>query len=40
MKNGFVWGLLAGVAGYWAYQHFTGMGTTGAAKTKAKRAYG
>ena len=26
----FVKGLLVGVAGYWALQHFTGIGTSGA----------
>jgi len=25
----FVKGLLVGVLGYWAFQHFTGMGNTG-----------
>jgi len=25
----FIKGLLVGVVGYWAFQHFTGMGNTG-----------
>jgi len=42
MKPGFAWGLVAGVAAYWAYQHFTGMGNTGKSSTssKGRRAYG
>jgi hypothetical protein len=28
----FIKGLAAGVIGYWAFQHFTGMGNTGKAK--------
>jgi hypothetical protein len=28
----FVKGLLVGVAGYWAFQHFTGMGNSGKSK--------
>jgi len=35
MKNlGFGWGLAIGVAGYWAFQHFTGQGNTGKAAKK------
>lgn len=36
-KPGFLWGVLAGVAGYWAFQHFTGKGNTG--KASSKRGY-
>lgn len=39
MKLGFGWGLVAGIAAYWAYQHFTGGGQTGKAKA-GKRSYG
>lgn len=39
VKSGFLWGVLAGVAGYWAFQHFTGQGTSGKAKAKG-RSYG
>jgi hypothetical protein len=28
----FVKGLLVGVVGYWAFQHFTGMGNSGKSK--------
>jgi hypothetical protein len=28
----FVKGLLVGVVGYWAFQHFSGMGNTGKSK--------
>lgn len=37
MKPGFLWGVVAGVAGYWAVQHFTGKGTSG--KGAGKRGY-
>lgn len=30
--NGFWKGLIVGVAGYWAFQHFSGMGNTGKSK--------
>jgi hypothetical protein len=30
--DGFWKGVIIGVAGYWAFQHFTGMGNTGKAK--------
>jgi hypothetical protein len=30
--DGFWKGVLLGVAGYWAFQHFTGLGNTGKAK--------
>jgi hypothetical protein len=30
--DGFWKGVILGVAGYWAFQHFTGMGNTGKAK--------
>jgi hypothetical protein len=30
--DGFWKGVLIGVAGYWAFQHFSGMGNTGKAK--------
>lgn len=36
-KPGFLWGVAAGVAGYWAFQHFTGKGNTG--KAAGKRGY-
>jgi hypothetical protein len=32
MLKGFWGGALLGVAGYWAFQHFTGAGTSGKAK--------
>jgi len=33
MRNlGFGWGLAIGIAGYWAFQHFTGQGTSGKGK--------
>lgn len=34
MKPGFLWGAVAGVAGYWAFQHFTGKGNTGKSARK------
>lgn len=34
----FLVGAVVGLAGYWAFQHFTGKGNTGKA-TKAKRGY-
>lgn len=37
MKLGFGWGLALGVAGYWAFQHLTGMGNTGKASTQSGR---
>ena len=37
MKPGFLWGVVAVVAGYWAFQHFTGKGTSG--KGAGKRPY-
>jgi hypothetical protein len=30
--DGFWKGVIIGVAGYWAFQHFTGLGNTGKAK--------
>lgn len=33
MFRGFWGGVLIGVVGYWAVQHFTGLGVTGAGKT-------
>jgi hypothetical protein len=30
--DGFWKGVIIGVAGYWAFQHFSGMGNTGKAK--------
>lgn len=32
MRGGFWTGVIAGLVGYWAFQHFTGMGNTGKAK--------
>lgn len=29
MNRSWLWGFAFGVAGYWAFQHFTGMGNTG-----------
>lgn len=29
MNRSFVWGVVAGLGGYWAIQHFTGYGTSG-----------
>lgn len=31
--DGFWKGVIIGVAAYWAFQHFTGMGNTGKAKS-------
>lgn len=31
--DGFWKGVIIGVAGYWAFQHFSGMGNTGKAKS-------
>ena len=31
----FIKGLAVGVVGYWALQHFTGMGTTGKGKSSS-----
>jgi hypothetical protein len=32
--TGFGKGLIVGVVGYWAFQHFTGMGNTGKSKSQ------
>lgn len=34
MKPGFLLGVVIGVAGYWAVQHFTGKGNTGKGKSR------
>lgn len=33
MNRSWMWGFVIGVAGYWAVQHFTGMGTSGLGKS-------
>lgn len=35
MHSKFIHGLVIGVVGYWAVQHFTGLGNTGASKKTA-----
>lgn len=34
MDSKLLWGVVIGVAGYWAFQHFTGKGNTGKASGK------
>ncbi len=33
MNRSWVWGVVVGVVGYWAVQHFVGVGVTGRGRT-------
>jgi hypothetical protein len=35
MNRTWLWGFALGVVGYWAFQHFSGMGVSGKGKTAA-----